>query len=343
MSNVFVPQRELSWQANLGDSVAEVSWSADGKFLAAGGVDGRLGLFDPASGQVLRTFAAHEGGLFRCLFSPAGSVFATAGQDGRAKLWSGETGELLKELPTGAAWVEQLTWSPTGDWLAVAAGKRLRLWNPASGIIHESTEHRSTISGLAWHRDGALVAASCYGGVEIWDAASGSHRESLPWKTSLVSVAWSPDGRWVVAGTQELSVQIWELPYKPGEELAMSGYAAKVRELAWHFSGRQLATGGGTDIMVWDCSGAGPAGTAPRVLTGHQGKVSVLAYQPAAHFLASGGADARVLLWNARRSETPLRQFKLAAPITTLRWSAEGSRFVVGSRDGTLGVGAAPA
>jgi hypothetical protein len=39
----------------------------------------------------------------------------------------------------------------------------------------------------------------------------------------------------------------------------MSGYEAKVRSLAWHHSGRYLATDGGQEPMVWDCSGKGPA------------------------------------------------------------------------------------
>ena len=90
---------------------------------------------------------------------------------------------------------------------------------------------------------------------------------------------WSPNQRWIVAGTQELSIQIWPLPFRAGEELAMSGYAGKVRELAWHHGGRYLATGGSEQIMVWDCGGHGPSGTTPRILEGHTERITALAYQ----------------------------------------------------------------
>lgn len=341
MSNLKAPARPLHWQSNLGDAVAEVSWSPDGTLIAAGGVDGRVALLDSADGRLVHGWNAHANGLFHCAFSPTESLLATSGQDGKARLWNPTTAQPVKELAVGSAWVEQLVWSPQGGWLAVAGGKKLRVWNPITGVVHESADHRSTVSALTFSHDGKRLASTCYGGVELWEVEAGRHLQNLPWKTSLVSVAWSPDGRWVVAGTQELAVQIWELPYRPGEELAMSGYPAKVRELAWHYSSRYLATGGGTEIMVWDCAGKGPAGTTPRILEGHPARVSALDYPRAGHTLASGGQDGLVLLWNAGKSSEPLRQFKLPAAVTSLRWSPDGTRFAVGCQDGSIGVGQA--
>lgn len=337
-----VPLRAPDWLVPFGDPVAQLSWSPDGSTLAAGGVDGRVALLDGADGRLRQGFQAHEGGLFRAAFSPTEILLATAGQDGATKIWNPLTGELLHTLSFGTAWVEQLAWSPRGGWLAVAAGRKLRLWQPATGVIHESTDHRSTVAALTWNANGERLATACYAGAEIWDAASGQHSESLPWKTSLISLAWSPDGRWLVAGTQEQSVQIWELPFRPGGELAMSGYAAKVRELAWHYSGRYLATGGGESVMVWDCSGKGPAGTTPRILEGHSGRVTSLDYQRAGHLLASGAQDGNVLLWNAGKSSVALRQFRLGSPVTEVRWSPDGKRVALGARDGSVAVGQPP-
>lgn len=337
----MVSCRSCEWQSSLGDAVAEVSWSADGTVVSAGGVDGHLGFFRADGGGLLHGFTAHEGGLFHAAFSPTEPLLATSGQDGNVRLWDAANATPVKELPAGAAWVEQLVWSPQGGWLASGAGRKLRIWNPSSGLVHESADHRSSVSALTFSQDGRKLASACYGGVELWGVTAGKHLENLLWKTSLVSVAWSPDGRWVVAGTQEMAVQIWELPFRSGEELAMSGYPGKVRELAWHNSSRYLATGGGPEIMVWDCSGKGPAGTTPRILQGHIGKVSVLTYQRAGHMLASGGVDGLVLLWNAGKSSTPTRQFKLPAAVTSVAWSPDGSRFAAGCRDGTVAVGQA--
>ena len=240
-------------------------------------------------------------------------------------------------MPTvGKSWVEQLLWSPDGSLLAVASGRQVRILRPDGTTAHALPVLPSTVAALAWRSDSAELAAAAYGRVEIWDSASGAAREPLIWKTSLISLAWSPDRRWLVAGTQEQSVQIWELPARPGEELAMSGYAAKVKNLAWHHGSRFLATDGGPEVMVWDCSGRGPAGTTPRILEGHSARITCLAYQKAGHLLATGAEDGRVLLWNAGKSSSPLHQFSLPGPVSCAEWSPDDRELAIGCASGAV-------
>lgn len=335
----MIPQRSLDWTTTLGEPVAELSWSPDGQCLAVGGVEGKVVVYEVTSGKPIREWQAHSGGLFRCAFSSSTGLLATSGQDGQVRLWNAISGEVGQTLPMGSAWVEHLAWSSDGQWLAATAGRTLRLWQPSTGIIHEVPPAKTTWSGLTWHHSRPELAVARFGGVDIWSASSVQWTTSLPWKTSLISVAWSPDGRWIVAGTQELSVQIWQLPFRPESELAMSGYAAKVRQLAWHPSSRYLATGGGIEIMVWDCAGKGPEGTSPRILTGHQARVTVLAYQKAGHLLASGGEDGRILLWNAGKSSDALRHYPLSNPITALAWDTRDTRLAIGTQGGEVALG----
>jgi WD40 repeat protein len=248
----------------------------------------------------------------------------------------------IERFQAGAAWVEQLVWSPDGSVLAAGAGKGVVLWRAQGGIFHKFLEHRSTVAALAWWRDGSRIAAACYGGVSVYDPGAGDLLEVLPWKTSLLSLAVSPDHRWVVSGTQEMSVQIWPLPFVEGEELAMSGYAGKVRDLSWHHSGRYLATGGGEEIMVWDCGGRGPAGSTPRILEGHLGRVSALAYQSRGHVLASGGQDGLIFFWNAGKSSQALRQIRLTGAVTALAWTPDDLKVLAGTQDGRLALASTP-
>lgn len=338
----MTPIRPLEWTAALAEPVAELSWSPENRWLAVGGVEGRVWILDAQSGQLIRDWVAHPKGLFRCSFSPTSDDLATSGQDGVVRVWDVERGECRKSLPCGSAWVENLAWSADGTWLAATAGRHLHLWRPDTTETHAVPASPSTLTAITWHSVHNELAVARFGGVELWNADTAERTTTLPWKTSLISVAWSPDGRWVVSGTQELSVQIWELPFRPGEELAMSGYTAKVRQLAWHHSGRYLATGGGTEIMVWDCGGRGPSGTSPRILTGHTAKLACLTYQKAGHLLASGGTDGVVQLWNAGKSSQALRQHRLGEEITALSWDRTDGRIAVGTHLGTVGVAAVP-
>lgn len=338
MSTTVAVQRSLDWVAEISDFVASVTWTKEGRSLAVAGSSGPIGHRSAADGALLDTWTGHEGGTFRAVFSPTGSRLLSVGQDGRVRFWEPGHGSALTEVKVPASWVEQAVWAPDGASAAVSAGKQVIILRPDGSVIHRLSPLPSTVTGLVWRADGRELAASVYGRIQIWDAASGQPKEPLLWKTSLIAVSWSPDQRWIVAGTQEQSVQIWEIPFRPGNELAMSGYPGKVRGLAWHYSSRYLATDGGPEIMVWDCGGRGPAGSTPKILEGHQTRVSVLSYQKAGHLLASGSEDGRVLLWNAGKSTSPLCQIRMSDGITCLDWSPDGQSLAIGCRSGSVGV-----
>lgn len=330
-----VPFRSPEHEASVPDAVVAVSWSPDGTRAIVGGAAGGVWLVD-AAGSVCGTLPGHRDGLFQAAWQPDGPLAATSGQDGHVRLWDPARGVEVASIQAGASWVEQLAWSPSGEWLAIGAGRHLTLWHRERGVAHVLSSHRSTISALAWRPDSRVVGAASYGGVALWEAASGQAAGSLPWKTSMLSLAWSPDDRWVVAGTQDLAVQVWPQPFEEGEELAMSGYVGKVRDLAWHRSGRYLATAGGDEIMVWDCGGTGPEGKTPRMLRGHGARVTALAFQRRGHLLASGGQDGQVLFWNAGKMSDALRQSRLGCPVTAMAVSPDDAILLVGGHDGRL-------
>lgn len=337
------PLRPPDWALDLPEPVASVATSPDGSLLVALGSEGSAWVVEAASGRRLKDLRAHEGAGFRVAWGAGADRFATAGADGRVRWWDPVTGAIAAEWPMPSAWVEQLLVSPAGDRLAAAAGKSVCLGRPGeAGWSRTLGGHRSTVAALAWSTDGRTLGAACYGGVTLYDADTGAVTAELPWKTSLVSLALSPDGRWVVAGTQENSVQIWPLPFREGEELAMSGYAAKVRGLAWHHAGRYLATDGGQEPMVWDCGGKGPAGSTPRILEGHPARVGCLAYQKSGHLLVTGCQGGRVLFWNAGKSSQPLRGTVLGGPVNALAWMPGDARVVAGGQDGRLAMISAP-
>lgn len=331
-------QRSPDWIVEISDFVASVSWVKEGRALAVAGSSGPITLRAAADGALVDSWAGHDGGTFRAVFAPVGSRLLSVGQDGQVRFW--EPGHLAAqaEVKVPSSWVEQAVWAPDGAAAAISAGKQVMILRPDGTVLHRLSPLPSTVSGIVWRADGRELAASAYGRIQIWDSVSGQPKEPLLWKTSLIAISWSPDQRWIVAGTQEQSVQIWEMPFRPGNELAMSGYPGKVRSLAWHYSSRYLATDGGPEIMVWDCGGRGPAGSTPRILEGHQARVSVLTYQKSGHLLASGAEDGRVLLWNAGKSTSPLCQIRMPDGITCLDWSPDGQTLAIGCRSGAVGV-----
>lgn len=116
----------------------------------------------------------------------------------------------------------------------------------------------------------------------------------------------------------------------------MSGYPAKVRQLAWDSSSRWLATGGGEIITVWDVSGRGPAGRKPVQLKGHSEKITALSYQRKGGVLASGCQGGEVRLWSPARSDTGVRGAALGAEVTALVFSPDDTAILAGTAEGRI-------
>ncbi len=341
LSNRFVQPSQLheNWTALISDHVIDLAWSPDGRYIAAASVLGPVTIFEGHRRAVIHTFEGHEFGTMSIAWHPDSKVLASAGQDGKIRLWDMTNGEATHSLDGGAAWVEHLAWSDSKKpILASAAGRKLKLWNAAGDLVREYPDHQSTISGIQWKPRVRQLASITYGGVTLWDPQQSEAVRRLEWKGSSLVIAWSPDGKYIATGDQDSTVHFWIM--STGEDLQMYGYPTKVRELSWDATSRYLATGGGENITVWDCSGRGPAGTRPISLSGHQDFLSVVRFQHHGKLLASGGADGLVYIWQLRGSlrSRAVHEVALTAGITSLVWSPNDQYIAVGDEAGGVRV-----
>jgi len=324
------------WRSSLDESAVSADWSASGAWLAAVSASGTVCVFDAANGSCLQQLPAHRFGATQIVWHPQHARFATAGQDGFVRLWEARLDGLVRELDCGAEWVEHIAWSGSGRLLATAAGRKLKVWTKEGELIREYPEHPNTIAAIAWKTGTEELASACYGQLQFWTPEQSEALRTFSWKGSMLSLAWSPDGRYLCHGNQDATVHFWIV--KTGTELQMWGYPTKVRELAWDHRSRYLATGGGSSITVWDCSGKGPANTKPTVLNFHQSPVTHFAYQRTGGVLASGCDRGQLALWKPSKRTEPDAIADLSASITGISWSPDDSLFAAIAGDGSVAV-----
>ena len=341
LSNRILQPSQLreNWTATISDHVIDLAWSPDGKYIAAASVLGPVTIFEGHRRAVIHAFEGHEFGTMSIAWRPDSKVLASAGQDGKIRLWDMTSGEATHSLDGGAAWVEHLSWSGgEKPILASAAGRKLKLWNAVGELVREYPDHQSTISGLQWKPRVKQLASIAYGGATLWDPQQSEAVHRLEWQGSSLVIAWSPDGKHIATGDQDSTVHFWIMSTR--EDLQMTGYPTKVRELSWDATSRYLATGGGQEVTVWDCSGRGPAGTKPITLSGHQDFLSVVRFQHRGKLLASGGTDGLVYVWQLRGRISSLAVHKaaLAEGVTSLVWSPNDQHIAVGDEAGGVSV-----
>jgi WD40 repeat protein len=330
------PQFNRRWQGTIDDHVISMAWSPDGSLIATASVSGPITIFDSNSGTIKLQMAGHGFGTTQVAWHPDSKRIASCGQDGRVRIWDAGSGKELASLEGGATWVERIAWQPKGNYLASGAGKKLRLWNEKYELARSYPDQKSTVADIIWGLKGKELLSAGYGGVHFWNPDQDEAKQVFEWKGSILKLALAPDGKYLAGGAQDASVHFWVT--KTGEELHMSGYPTKVRELSWDSDSRFLATGGGELVTVWDCSGKGPAGTKPQQFELHQVPISSVCFQHRGALLASGCPEGKVALWYPGGKSQPLGLSKLEEGITHLAWSPNDGRLAIGCDKGSVAV-----
>jgi WD40 repeat protein len=350
------------WAAQLEDYVIDLGWSPDGATLAAASGSGPISLFAAADGAKRHTLPGHDNGTNCLAWQPTpGSqlsalnsqlLLATGGQDGAVKFWDTAAGQHTATAALGSVWVDHLAWvgrvipnaphdaseperrgKDNPPYLLASAGKNLFAVRPDATVAHTFKPAPKTICALAALPVGGGVAAASFGSVCLWDSDDFVVQKEFPYTNGIHSLVWSPDGKWLVSGNQDPSVHLW-IPEKD-VELHMGGYEGKVKHLSFDHTSRWLATSGGRDCCVWDCSGEGPEGREPAMLP-HETPICAVKFQNTHGLLATASVDGVVHLWSPDR-RTPLRAtVKMPSPATKLAWSPDDRLLAIGSEKGVV-------
>lgn len=195
------------------NDVTMLSWSPDGRLLAASREEGAITFHDPVGGVLVATVASLASARQAIAWSLDGSMLAVSGGQRSASV------------------------------LILDAGTRRLLRQFATG------EHM--ITALAWSPDGRFLVTGDHGGqVRVWQADSGrAARTLLGPGHSVTSVEVSADGQWATAATGEAFFQLWRWP--GGEHAAALGLPEGVRRAAFSPDSRYLAAVGGRHLGIW--------------------------------------------------------------------------------------------
>lgn len=348
-----------------------LSFSADGRFLAALAVSGRVRAWDLSTVQELPTTQPAEAlaKISRLAISPGGKWLAVASEGAPAvQLWEITTGRALS-LPSHEGPVTAVTFASASTLLTASEDKTVRLWDLHAGRELSKMTHEARINTLSPSPDGRWVATTWQGGrsVSIWSLPRGQEHSRLVHGDSVSAVAWSPREGWLATASSDGMACAWVLM---GRELArMPGWGqhtgmlftpdgqrlvtatedepAHIWEVATGKPLARLDDTAGAHLLVLSPDGkslataAGPLARVWELATGkersrlrHAGFIHSLEFSPDGAYVASASRDGTARIWAAA---TGLEEWKVKheGPVTAVAFSPQGKHLATGGEDET--------
>ncbi|KAJ1832752.1 U3 snoRNP protein [Coemansia sp. RSA 2711] len=194
-----------------------VAYSGDGQYVATGGDDAKLKVWNALTGYCFITFTEHTSAVTAVHFSKGSQVVLSASLDGTVRAY-----DLVRyrnfrifTSPTPVQFTS-LAVDPSGE--IVCAGCQdtfeIYMWSMQTGkLLDVLSGHEGPISALAFRPDGLSLASSSWDkSVRLWDAFDRSKIvERLDHNNEVLTLAYRPDGKELCASTLDGQIHFWDV------------------------------------------------------------------------------------------------------------------------------------
>jgi WD40 repeat protein len=302
-----------------GHACSALSFSPDGRLLAAAAGDRRLQVYDVQAGRRLYDRRDATGGIGEVAFSHDGRLVATCGEGkkgGEVVIQDATDGSVLARVPLkkgGEDEAVSLAFSPDGKSVVCSVidyedeASYLAKINIKTGKLSGTIPAEPDACEFAFSPDGKTLVGRFDDRLVLWDFPAGKERKTIPVKGRAAKIAISPDGKTIAIVQPQGAVQL----HSATTGKALASLAEKnpvgVEKIAFSLDGKRLATIGTTmhgdskaDVRIWDLK-------SKKVQLAFEGRHGVeypqgfpgeCAISPDFQFFANAGNQAR--LWRIK-------------------------------------------
>ena len=128
--------------------IYSIAFSPDGSTLVSGGADHIIRLWNPRSGELLRTFKGHKDPVLSIVYSPDGNTLVSTCWR-NIVFWDIHTGERTRVIVAHTGWINSIAFSPDGNTLASGSyDGTILLWDLTPSDTRNTTPSTPTTSNV---------------------------------------------------------------------------------------------------------------------------------------------------------------------------------------------------
>ena len=316
-----------SWDANTGQHVViyrdpdlqqqieTVTWLPNGKSIMAAGDDSIVFVWDAATGDRQGLYRGHSGMVITVASSPDSQYIASGGADHTVQVWEIATGRRITIYGEHLDSIGSVAWSPDGRYIASASFDRtVRIWEAITGnTIYTYSRHTDKVYAVAWSPDGKHIAS---GGldktVQVWPVAlfektgQGQKHSIIIYRghsRAIQDIAWSPGPVSRILGP--VSRILGPVSRILGPVSRILGPVSRILGPVSRILDNRTIASAAENVQLWN----GLTGAKIFTYTKHAVNVGLevqtVAWSPNGKYIASGGIEGTVQVWNATSNNFP--------------------------------------
>ncbi|MEE4194635.1 MAG: hypothetical protein V2J07_05490 [Anaerolineae bacterium] len=347
--SVGIDGRLLSWKidttagktvfyAPIEGSIFTADISPNGQYLAMGGSDSQIHIFDVASQAEVASLRGHLGSVWYIDISTDGNYLLSGGRDGSVRLWSLETYEQVALLGSHGGYVRGVAFSPDGKYgVSASADEMVKVWDlDTMTELHTLVGHVAEVQYAFFSPDSSQVySLGDDGSLRKWDRASGRMLSVMEGDDDVAYLSgnWLPD-QFALVGNENGEIDLWNLENQnliytftqmDGEVLTMDVTA----------DSSILATGSDTgEVILWDILRQDQV----HVHREHSDPVVGVAFSANGREFVSVDRDGKTVVWDMSALPLPslIQQYQPQVQAAVL--NAEENLSVIAGADGSVQV-----
>jgi hypothetical protein len=309
--------------------VSALAFSPDGKTLAVSGYHEVL-IHSVTESNLIARLLGESPKIESIAYSPNGKLIGVSGgapaRFGEIQIWDAATNGLVRSIKASIDSLYGISFSPDSERVAVGgADKSVRIFSVKDGKeLLKFDNHSDWVFGTTFTVDGKrLVTGSRDRAMKLIDASNSQFIDDInKLLENVLCIARSPKEDQIIYGGEQGVARIYKISENQGRTAANTDVnvikeyerlPGPAQAIAWSPNGTNIAVGGAApEVRVYT---AGKEGKRVATLKGHDGAIFALAFSPTTNWLATGGFDGSVRLYDYTRKSNELVRAFVPVPI----------------------------